>query len=695
MDSIFKYFGKGTNELLLVIGMVGILLVLFTPISPGTLDFLLLINFCFALLILLVTFYTDKPLSFSTFPSLLLMTTLFRLALNISATRLILDDAEAGKVIDAVGKQVVGGNYIIGLVVFLILIVVQYVVVTNGAQRVAEVAARFILDSLPGKQMSIDADLNMGIIDQDEAKKRRSGLEKESNFYGAMDGASKFVKGDAIAGIIIILIDIIGGLTIGLTQKGMSWGEALHLYTLLTVGDGIVTQIPSLIIAVSTGIIITRAATDTRLADEITKQFSAHPKTMVIVAIALASLMLVPGIPVIPVLIIFSVLIGVAWFSHKKNLSMGDKDNEESRTVEEIANDEKIEEELRDIVQIQTFELIMGKNLASVYMENPEELEKRVAVLRKLMAKQLGIILPALSVKQETNIGAYNYSINVHGMELGSGTIKPDKLLAINPGGDRPKLEGEQTKEPTYGLPAQWIEKEIKSQAKAAGYTLVDAETVLLTHIQELTKKNASEFITRAETENLIESKREEIGSLIDELIPTVLSYSDVQRVLQNLVAEQVPIKNIETILEVLAYAGRNEKDPEQLCEKVREKLNRVICQPLADKNGQIRVVTLSPVLEKKMLTAVTSANPHSIGLTPQDMESFVSKAVKECEKMLNLNVSPILLCAAPLRRKIKNILVRTCPQMYVLSTIEVSKQQNIVSAGMIEIDMANTQLAS
>ncbi|VUD61791.1 Flagellar biosynthesis protein FlhA [Thalassocella blandensis] len=695
MEKLIKSFNNGTNELFLVIGMVGILLVLFTPISPGALDFLLLINFCLALLILLVTFYTDKPLSFSTFPSLLLMTTLFRLALNISATRLILDGADAGEVIDAVGKQVVGGNYIIGLVVFLILIVVQYVVVTNGAQRVAEVAARFILDSLPGKQMSIDADLNMGIIDQDEAKKRRGELEKESNFYGAMDGASKFVKGDAIAGIIIILIDIIGGLTIGLTQKGMDWGEALHVYTLLTVGDGIVTQIPSLIIAVSTGIIITRAATDTRLAEEITNQFSAHPKTMVIVGIALACLMFVPGIPVIPVILIFSVLMALAWFSYRKRKKSGSNTSQDDKSDDEKERELRIEEELKEIVQTSTFELSMGKELAGKYLANSEELDKRVSVLRKQTAKQIGIILPSLTVKQEGSLDGFSYSISIHGMEIGSGSIKPGKLLAINPGGDRPRVEGEKTIEPTYGLSAQWIDTAIKSQAQAAGYTLVDAETVLITHIQELTKKNASDFITRVETERLIESKRDEIGSLIDELIPAILTYSDVQRVLQNLVSEQVPIKNMEAILEVLAFSGRTEKDPEVLCEKVREKLNRVICQPLADSKGQIRVVTLSPAIEKKMLSAISGHSTGSIGLTPMDMEQFVSKSVKECEKQLNANITPILLCAAPLRRKIRSILLRTCPQMHVLSTAEVSKHQNIVSAGMIEIDVMNTQIAS
>lgn len=692
MKRYFSYVTNGMNDLFLIVGMVGVLMVLFIPIPSSVLDFLLLVNFSFALLILLITFYTEKPLEFSTFPSLLLMTTLFRLSLNISATRLILDDADAGKVIDAVGHQVVGGNYIIGLVVFLILIVVQYVVVTNGAQRVAEVAARFVLDSLPGKQMSIDADLNMGIIDQDEAKKRRAALEGESNFYGAMDGASKFVKGDAIAGIIIIFIDIIGGLTIGIAQKGMDWGEAMQVYTLLTVGDGIVTQIPSLIIAVSAGIIITRAATDTRLADEIVGQFSAHPKTLVIVSITLLGLTFVPGIPVIPLLLLVAAFAFCAWLSYRKVQRNKSKESGDDDSVD-LGSDED-EELIQDLVKIQPFELVVGKNLSENYLGASGDLEKRTGILRKQIAKLLGVVLPPLAAKTDKSMGEDCYAIFVNGIEMGNGTVRPDKLLAISPGGDRPALDGEKTREPTYGLPAQWIKPEIRSQAQAAGYTLVEPETVLMTHIQELCKQNAVEFLTRAETERIIESRRENLASLIDELIPAILSYSDIQRILQNLVSEQVPIKNIEIILEVLVDVGRQEKDADILSEKVREKLSLVICNGLSDAEGQLRVMTLAPQLERKLLPTVTAQQtPGAIGLSPQELEMFVSKTAKECEKMLSTNFIPVLLCAGPLRRTIRNMLSRACPQLHVLSTAEVSKQANIVSAGMIDIEMPKVQL--
>ena len=684
MKSISAHFGAGLKDLVLVLCMVGVLVILFTPVAPGVLDFLLLLNFCLTLLILLVTFYTEKPTSFSTFPSLLLMTTLFRLALNISATRLILDDADAGKVIGSIGAHVVGGNYVIGLIVFLILIVVQYLVVTSGAQRVAEVAARFILDSLPGKQMSIDADLNMGIIDQDQAQKKRANLEKESNFYGSMDGASKFVKGDAIAGIIIVLIDIIGGLIIGIAQKGMSWSEALNKYTLLTVGDGIVTQIPSLIVAVATGIIITRAATDAKLAEEMTKQFSAHPKTLVIATVALFGLMLVPGMPIMPLVSLVIILLVGAWFAFRAL-------PEEVSSASEIKKESSVdgEESFVDLIKVQPFELLLGHELVSEYMSAAGSFERRMGLMRKQIATQLGIVLPSLALKGGKGIAANTYSVVINGVEVGKGEIQPKRILAISPGGDRIVIEGEKTVEPTYGLPAQWIEESVRAQAHAAGYTLVDAETVLITHIQELCRRNASEFLSRTATENLVESRREDFASLIDELIPSVLAYSDVQRVLQALVNESVPIKNLEVILETLADYGRQNKDPEYLSEKVREKLKSTICQSLSDMDGSLKVLTLAPQLERKLIASTKKQDGSNVSLTPSEMEQLISRAAKECEALLSKNIHPVLLCASPIRRLLRNLLSRTCPQLNVIATTEISGRAHVISAGVLDIKVA------
>ena len=689
MIAQLKNLTSNSTELFLISGMICILFIIFTPIPPGFLDFLILLNFSIALLVLLITFYTDKPLSFSTFPSLLLMTTLFRLALNISATRLILEKGDAGKVINAVGLHVIGGSYVIGLVVFFILIVVQYVVVTNGAQRVAEVAARFTLDSLPGKQMSIDADLNMGLIDQEEAKSRRAQLERESNFYGAMDGASKFVKGDAIAGIIIILINIIGGLTIGIVQLGMGWSEAFRHYTLLTVGDGIVTQIPSLIIAVATGIIITRAATDTRLGQEITKQFSAHPKTLVIVCLALASVGFLPGVPTLQIYCIIFLLGLAAWVSMRIAKTRDAITESAQTTLNELSSSvsQENESDLYDLASVVPFQISVGRNLAQQYLSARSEFDQRLITLRRQLARDLGLIFPALQTRTDNKLEPDNYEIYVQGVKVGEGQLELHSILAINPGGERAKVDGKSTKEPTYGLPALWISPEQVPNAKLSGYTLVEPETVLVTHIQELCKKFAPEFLTRSETEKLIEKRRQMMGSLVDDLIPGVLSYSDIQRVFQLLLKENIPIRNIETILEVLADLGRNLKSPEDLVERIREKLGPLILEQLKDPSGDVHVITLAPELERHLLLAVRQKEPGMSLLSPTELESFVTKVAMECEKMMRKSHVPILLCASPIRRTLKNMLARTAPQLNIVAINEVAYHARIVSAGVVAVE--------
>lgn len=673
-----------SSDLLLAVAIIGILLVLFTPIPTWLLDLLLLTNFAVALLVLLVTFDIDKPLSFSTFPSLLLMTTLFRLALNISATRLILADGDAGQVIAAIGTHVVGGNYVIGFVVFLILVVVQYVVVTSGAQRVAEVAARFTLDSLPGKQMSIDADLNMGIIDQDEAKRRRSQLERESNFYGAMDGASKFVKGDAIAGIVIIAINIIGGLSVGILQKGQSWGDALHHYTLLTVGDGIVTQIPSLIIAVAAGIIITRAATDARLGPELGRQVSAYPKTLVVVAIVTLLLAMMPGLPLVPLLMLFLAFAVAAGYSFRQlqRKAKGESASEETQTQADTASDD-----IYALMSSDAFELRLSNDLAAQVLAATSTLSLRIDNLRKQFARDYGFALPQLSVHAEKKLLPGTYQVCVQGAVVANGELEFDKLLAINPGGAAATLEGRETKEPTYGLKALWIDQALRNQARMSGYTLVEPDTVLLTHLSELARRYAPDFLTRAETERLVESKRAALGSLVDELIPQVLSYSDIQRVLQLLLREQVPVRNLETILEVLVDAGRTNKSAEDLAERVRERLGAALYERLVDKNGDLNVLTIAPQLEGYMLAASRPREGQQSALLPaQELERFVTTVAREAERQLGDNKQPVLLCAAPLRRVLRAFMSRAVPHMAVLSVNEVGQHARVTSAGMIDL---------
>ncbi|KWU52852.1 flagellar biosynthesis protein FlhA [Pseudomonas palleroniana] len=671
-----------SSDLLLAVAVIGVLLVLFTPIPTWLLDLLLLTNFAVALLVLLVTFDIDKPLSFSTFPSLLLMTTLFRLALNISATRLILADGDAGQVIAAIGTHVVGGNYVIGFVVFLILVVVQYVVVTSGAQRVAEVAARFTLDSLPGKQMSIDADLNMGIIDQDEAKRRRSQLERESNFYGAMDGASKFVKGDAIAGIVIIAINIIGGLSVGILQKGQSWGDALHHYTLLTVGDGIVTQIPSLIIAVAAGIIITRAATDARLGPELGRQVSAYPKTLVVVAIVTLLLAMMPGLPLVPLLMLFLAFAVAAGYSFRQLQRKA-----KGESLSEATQDDTVSDDIYALMSSDTFELRLSNDLAAQVLTATSTLSLRIDNLRKQFARDYGFALPQLSVHAEKKLLPGTYQVCVQGAVVANGELEFDKLLAINPGGAAAMLEGRETKEPTYGLKALWIEQALRNQARMGGYTLVEPDTVLLTHLSELARRYAPDFLTRAETERLVESKRAGLGSLVDELIPQVLSYSDIQRVLQLLLREQVPVRNLETILEVLVDAGRTNKSAEDLAERVRERLGAALYERLVDKNGDLNVLTIAPQLEGYMLAASRPREGQQSALLPaQELERFVTTVAREAERQLGDNKQPVLLCAAPLRRVLRAFMSRAVPHMAVLSVNEVGQHARVTSAGMIDL---------
>ena len=680
MGAFSAFLKGGKQDLFLVVGMVCILVVLFTPIPAGFLDFLLIANFGFGMLILLQTFYTEKPLSFSTFPSLLLIATLFRLSLNISSTRLILNDADAGEVIGAIGSYVVGGNYVIGLVVFLILIVVQYVVVTNGAQRVAEVAARFTLDSMPGKQMSIDADMNMGLIDEHEAKARRAEIEKEANFYGAMDGATKFVKGDAIAGIIIILINIIGGLSIGIAQHGMNWGEALHTFTLLTVGDGIVTQIPSLVIATATGIIITRAATDAKLGDELSLQFMSYPRPLVIVSLALFGALFLPGIPTTPTLILFVVFSILAALSLKK----ADKPAEEEEE-EDVVSESSDETDLYSMMKVDPIEITVGTELSSYLQSRGDQLLDRLKAFRKQYAMEFGFVIPEVRIKDDTKHTSCQYVVKIHGVKLAVGDIIPNKTLAINPGGSRPSLQGIETKEPTYELPAIWIDDEQKDQARKAGYTLVDPETVLLTHFSELIKRNASELLTRAEAERIVDRVKSSNANLVDELIPGVLSYSDVQKILQTLLKEKVSIRNIELILEALIDASKMQLPAEHMVEKVRERLGSSICQSLSDKQGELHVLTLEPTVERKLAQGIQPPEQGgNIILEPGLTEQLLSNLAKQCEKMMSSNHLPVLLCAPVIRRKFKELSEKVVPHLSVISLNEVPNTAKIRSFSVV-----------
>lgn len=670
------------SDLILVGSLMGILLVLFTPIPAGLLDFLFITNFSFAMLILMLTFYMNKPLEFSTFPSLLLITTLFRLSLNIAATRLILGDASAGRVIEAVGEHVVGGNYVIGMIIFIVLVVVQYVVVTNGAQRVAEVAARFTLDSMPGKQMSIDAELNLGLIDETEARKQRKNIEKEASFYGAMDGASKFVKGDAIAGIIIILIDIIGGLTIGIAQKGMEWSEALRTYTLLTIGDGIVTQVPGLIISTATGIIVTRASSDARLSSEVTRQITSYPKTLVVVCIVLLGILFLPGIPAVPVLLLMGVFGGLTYFALKARLKLTADAATDSKP-----GSSKEADDIYNLLTVEPIEVDVGQNLIPLVGGEDSLFMDRIVGLRKQNALDAGFVMPKVRIKDNKKLTPNAYAIHIYGTKVADGEILADRILAINSSGEGVNIEGVKTRDPAYGLPAVWVTEEERQRARSAGHTLVEPMTVLMTHLSEVIKVQMPNLLTRSETDRIIARTRQAQPSLVEELVPGILSLGEIQRVLQNLLKEKVSIRNLEAILEVLADNGARNKDPEHLTELVRQKLGPTICQKLASQEGALHVLTLDPSIEQTITNGLRTIDGiSSLVLEPKFAERLLARMAGEVERMMRGNFSPVLLCAPSVRRHLRNLTERVIPGLSILSLSEVPNNVNLKSFGMVNV---------
>jgi flagellar biosynthesis protein FlhA len=678
------------RDVAMVALVLGVLVVLFSPIPAGLLDFLILANFNFAFLILLLTFYMARPVEFSTFPSILLVATLFRLSLNVAATRLILSDGNAGRVIDAVGSFVVGGNYVIGLIVFLILVVVQYVVVTSGAQRVSEVAARFTLDSMPGQQMSIDADLNMGFIDQAEAQRRRKNLEKEAAFYGAMDGASKFVKGDAIAGIIILLINIVGGLVIGVMQHGLPWNEALRTYTLLTIGDGIVTQVPALVIAVGTGIIVTRSGSDSNLSAEALRQVTSFPKVLLLVAGAVGALLLLPGIPAAPTMVleVLVLLIALAAYRVAKARGAAEKRTDAAGAEAGAAADGAGEDPYAALA-VEPIEVHLGSRLVPLVNGPESSFMERISLFRKSYAQEYGMVLPRVRFRDAPRLAPERYEFALDGVSCARADLRVDRLLAIHPGGDQRAVPGEVTRDPTYGLPALWIEEHQRTAAVAAKYTLVDPATVFLTHLTEVLHRESAALLTRAETEKLLSRVRQAQPTLVEELIPTVLSVSDVQKVLQNLLREKVSIRNIEAILETLADAGRQTKDAALLTEAVRQRLGRAICQGLLGDAAALQVMTLDPGIESELLHALKAARTGEGGsqpfvLEPTFAEQFMARLVQQAERMMKSSLVPVLLCSPELRRHVRALSERLMPHLRVLAMSEVPQHVELKSWGVV-----------
>jgi flagellar biosynthesis protein FlhA len=673
-----KLFGKN-RDLVLVFGVIAILLILFAPIPPTLLDLLIILNFAFGLTILLLTFYVARPVEFSTFPSLLLIATLFRLALNVSATRLILTNANAGAVIGSIGTFAVQDNFVIGLVVFFILVVVQYVVVTAGAQRVSEVAARFVLDSVPGHQMSIDADLNMGLIDQNEAKRRRKDLEKEAAFYGAMDGASKFVKGDAVAGIIILLIDIIAGWIVGVAQMGMPWNEALSTFTLLTIGDGIVTQVPALIISVATGIIVTRSSADRQLSTEVFSQLSSVPKIPLIVLGTLLVLMALPGMPKWPMIIV--VLIGVATFFAARRR----KAEEET---ENLFNQSPVEGEQKEAARAAPpVEILLGRELGQQWLSIKPLLAERIAALRGQQEKKTGFSIPSVVFQDGRHLEPHDYEIALFGARHGLAQIYTDKMLAVRATESTEPLAGIETRDPAFGLHAVWIDPQIGDRAREAGYTLVDPVTVVMTHLGEVMRKEASLLLSRADVVAMLEGVRSRQPGLVEELIPAIMMVSDVQRVLQNLLSEEVSIRNMDQIAEALIDMGRSVKDPAELTEMVRQRLSHGICHGLRGQHEQLSVLSLDPRVESQIVDNIRRADGGSLVLEPRLAEQLIRKLAPVVEAMARQSLAPVLLCSPEIRRHLKTFTRRSIPKLSVLSISEVPSTLDLKSFAVVKVD--------
>lgn len=664
------------RELSLIFGVLLILIVLFAPIPPALLDLALLTNFGLSLTILLLTLHVAKPVEFSTFPSLLLISTLLRLSLNIAATRLILTSADAGDVINSIGTFAMGGNFVVGLVVFFILVVVQYVVVTSGAQRVSEVAARFTLDSMPGQQMSIDADLNMGLIDQKEAVRRRSAIEKEASFYGAMDGASKFVKGDAIAGVIILLIDIVAGWIIGVVQMGMGWSEALSHFSLLTIGDGIATQLPALIISTATGIIVTRSSADRQLGTEVFQQLSSAPRIPLIVAALLTLLLLLPGMPKWPLLL----LIAAAGFSWWRMRHKG-KAADEAAPAEQ--SDTASATQAPPVISV-----ALGESLAGAWKPTEAIVMDRIANLRDAHERTLGIAFPAISLIDDVRLGAREYEIRLFGARYANGEVSPGQVLAIRSEQASVRLDGPETVDPAFGLPAVWIDESEAVSAREGGCTIVDPLTVFMTHLGEVLRSEASALITRATVVKLLDNIRARQPGLVEELTPQLLPVSDIQRVLQNLVSESVSIASIDHIAEHLADIARTEKDPGAVTELLRQRISYAICNRLRERHRELAVMSLDPRLENQIQgTLAAGARRDTLALDPRLADRLLRKLASGANDMMRQGREPVLLCGGELRRPLRALTRRSIPRLSILAVAEIPMNVELKSHAIVKLD--------
>ena len=671
-----------TGQIGIPIAIVAVVMMMVVPLPAFLLDLFFVLNIALAVLVLLISMQVQRPLDFAVFPSLLLVATLFRLALNVSSTRLVLLDGYAGKVVDAFGEFVIGGSLVVGLVIFLILIVIQFIVITNGAGRVAEVAARFTLDAMPGKQMAIDADLNAGLIDEDEARRRRTEVAAEADFYGAMDGSSKFVKGDAIAGIVITLINLIGGFVVGVVQRGMPIGDAMATYSLLTIGDGLVSQIPALLISISTGIIVTRAATTADLGTDMLHQFGRQRSALRIGGAVVMGMGIVPGLPKVPFLLVGGLVLLVA-SRIPEDLDVEREADEALDALPAAASDTP--EALAAEMRVDPLELELAYDLVDlVDAKTGGDLLDRVRALRRKVALELGVVIPPVRTRDSLELTAHGYVIKVHGVEMGRGEVPPGMVLAI--GDDLSGLPGTPTVEPVFGLPARWIPVELRQQAELAAATVVDRSSVLATHLAEIVRQQAGQLLSRQDTKSLVEVVRGSDPAVVEELTPALLGLGEIQRVLQGLLAEGVPVRDLVRIFEAISERARVTKDPDALTEAARGALGAAISTAHAE-GGRLAALTFDPLVEHSMLEALRHGDQGSfLALEPHQIERLALEVAQHAERAEQGGEQPVLLCAAALRPAVRRLVHGAAPRLAVLSYAELNPNLVVETIGVVNL---------
>jgi flagellar biosynthesis protein FlhA len=683
---------RNHTDIMVAAGIIGILLVMILPLPPRLLDLLLALNISLSLVTMLVSVYTLRPLEFSIFPSLLLVLTLFRLSLNVSSTRLILLNGDqgasaAGEVIRAFGSFVVGGNFVVGIIVFSILVLINFVVITRGAGRIAEVTARFTLDAMPGKQMAIDADLNAGMINEQVARERRQTVQQEADFYGAMDGASKFVRGDAVAGILITLVNIVGGMVIGIVQQGLQVHDALQSYTILAVGDGLVSQVPALIISTAAGIVVTKVSTEVSFGGQISKQFLIHPRALGTTAGILLILGLVPGLPQFPLLALATITGTAAYFIAQTQ--QADQEMATKAAEHEAAAQESTPDPTDALAPIDILEMEVGYGLIPlVDSERNGELLDRIKAVRRQLAQELGVMVPSLRIRDNLQLKPGEYVILIKGIEVAKAELMMGHYLAMHPGGDADEAIGIPTTEPAFGLPAYWIGENDKEQAQFAGYTIVDLTTVIITHLTEVIKAHIHELLSREEVQTLLNRFARDYPKVVEELVPNLLTLGGVQKVLQNLLREQLSIRDLLTILETLADYAPVTKDPLILTEYVRQSLSRSITKKWQSEDGEIPALMLSFELEESLTKAIQHTDHGSyLALEPQQAQRLMAQLNQAVEQFaMTQYQQPILITGPMLRPHVKRLTEPFLPHLVVLSQSDIVSNVPIKNMGVVRI---------